>query len=184
MALVDVLHGFLGVADNAYRNDLIKILRVPIILRRRHDTSIRSESFSIAAHLATRFRKVIQNHGQDAVGDVSVNNQRLRGSANARTPHLGVDDHGARHVEIGLGDGSFGTILLEDLKWARQWLEGEKLGPTVKSAADVLQAGTVIVVEEITNGAATSTLADSRYTLRQIPEVEGALIAMDGHIST
>ena len=84
-------------------------------------------------------------------------------------------------VEIGLGDGSFGTILLEDLKWARQWLEGEKLGPRVKSAAGVLQAGAVIVVEKITNVNDNSTLAGSRYALRQIPEVEGALIAMDPH---
>jgi len=45
----------------------------------------------------------------------------------------------------------------------------------------VLQAGAVIVVEEITNVNDNSALADSRYALRQIPEVEGALIAMDPH---
>ena len=84
-------------------------------------------------------------------------------------------------VEIGLGDGSFGTILLEDLKWGRRWLEGEKLGPRVKSATEVFQTGEVIVVEKITSGDDKSNLAGSRYTLRQIPEVEGALIAMDPH---
>ena len=70
---------------------------------------------------------------------------------------------------------------MEDLKWARQWLEGEKLGPEGQKCGDVLQVGAVIAVEEITNGDDNSTLADSRYTLRQIPEIEGALIAMDPH---
>ena len=31
-------------------------------------------------------------------------------------------------VDIGLDNGSFGTILLGDLKWARQWLEGVARG--------------------------------------------------------
>ncbi len=92
-----------------------------------------------------------------------------------------VLDATAARVEIGLGDGSLGTIPLADLKWARPWLEGEKLGPRVKSAADVLQVGDVIAVETITNGEDGPTLADGRHTLRQIPEVEGALIAMDPH---
>ncbi|MDG2032559.1 MAG: penicillin-binding protein 1A, partial [Rhodospirillales bacterium] len=87
----------------------------------------------------------------------------------------------ADRVEIGLSDGSLGTILLADVKWARQWLEGEKLGPRIKSATDVLQAGDVIAVEKITNVDGNPLLADGRYTLRQIPKVEGALIAMDPH---
>ncbi|MAI10030.1 MAG: penicillin-binding protein [Rhodospirillaceae bacterium TMED167] len=87
----------------------------------------------------------------------------------------------AARAEIGLSDGSLGTILLADVKWARQWLEGEKLGPQIKSATDVLQAGDVIAVEKITNGDDNPLLADGRYTLRQIPKVEGALIAMDPH---
>ena len=59
---VDVLHCFWGFPTTRTEMILL-ILRVPII-RGRHDTSIRSESFRIAAHLVTRLRKVIQTMGR------------------------------------------------------------------------------------------------------------------------
>ena len=84
-------------------------------------------------------------------------------------------------VEIGVDGGMLGNILLEDLKWARPWLKDEKLGPRVKRAADVLVVGDVIAVQKIDSDETGPSFVGGRYVLNQIPEIEGALIAMDPH---
>ena len=70
------------------------------------------------------------------------------------------------------------TISLEEIKWARQWVFGERLGPQVKSMAEVLTQGDIIAVENIASE--ESTLGTS-YTLRQIPAINGSLVALDPH---
>lgn len=87
----------------------------------------------------------------------------------------------AQEAEIGQADGVRGRIPLAELKWARSWQKGEKRGPRVKSPADVLAVGDVVAVEAVAqdkNGAAYP--ADS-YGLRQIPAIEGAVVALDPH---
>ena len=76
---------------------------------------------------------------------------------------LAVDPTG---VEIGFADGGRGRIGPGDLDWAR--------GPAGESADDVLAAGDVVLVEA-RGGRGHS------YALRQIPEVSGALVALDPH---
>ena len=81
-----------------------------------------------------------------------------------------VNNEAAR---IGFEDGEEGLILLEDLKWAREYLnEGYAQGPTITSASQVLDRGDIVMVENI---------KESNYGLRQIPDVQGALIALDPH---
>ncbi|MHA1597116.1 MAG: penicillin-binding protein 1A [Alphaproteobacteria bacterium] len=84
-----------------------------------------------------------------------------------------VLDVGETSAGIGFADGVTGTIPLSELKWARAWVKGEKRGPRVKRPADVLNLGDVIAVE--------ATQAGGGYALRQLPEIEGALIALDPH---
>jgi penicillin-binding protein 1A len=79
-------------------------------------------------------------------------------------------------AKIGFADGSRGRIPLEEMKWARRHLGGLRLGPPVRRVSDVVNVGDVIPVEAI----ATEDAQD-RYALRQIPEVEGAIIALDPH---
>ena len=62
-----------------------------------------------------------------------------------------------------------GTIALGDLKWAK-WAKGDRKGKAVKDVSNVLAPGDVIYV---------SKNEDGSYSLQQIPEVSGALIAMD-----
>ena len=50
----------------------------------------------------------------------------------------------ADHAEIGVADGRRGAFPLAEVKWARKWLEGERLGPEVKQIGDVLAKGDVI----------------------------------------
>jgi len=81
---------------------------------------------------------------------------------------------GAEAVEVGLADGSKGQIALSELKWARKVKDGKYVGPTIQKASDALSPGDVVLVEPLDEKART-------LGLRQIPEVQGALVAMDPH---
>jgi penicillin-binding protein 1A len=65
-------------------------------------------------------------------------------------------------AKIGLKDGTTAYIPLEEMKWARY---------SMTSAKTILKVGDVVVVEEIKAG--------RTYGLRQIPEINGAIIAME-----
>ena len=90
---------------------------------------------------------------------------------------LDVSNDSAR---IGLSDSSSGKINLEDTTWAQKFLSRNSRGAAVKSMADVLSVGDVIAVrskdfDKNTN----SEESDYVYTLQQIPQVDGAIVAMD-----
>lgn len=82
---------------------------------------------------------------------------------------------------IGFEDGGFGKVPLEKMRWARAWLKGEYLGPKVQAPADVLAVGDVVAVEADRKPINGATPPPGTYGLRQIPEIEGALVAMDPH---
>ena len=83
---------------------------------------------------------------------------------------LGVEDDKA---VVGLKDGSKGYIPLSQLKWARKSLSGGLyFGPNIKSVKQVLSEGDVILVESF------GKKANKTFNLRQIPEVNGAIIVM------
>jgi penicillin-binding protein 1A len=73
---------------------------------------------------------------------------------------------------IGIENSNFGSIDLASIKWARKHINVNSLGAVVKKMSDVLTLGDVILVENI---------KDNKYNLRQIPEVNGALLAMNPH---
>lgn len=66
-----------------------------------------------------------------------------------------------------------GTIPLELLKWARAYVNGEKLGPEITSASAVLKPGDVVYVAPGKD--------PNQFHLVQMPDVEGALVAQDPH---
>ncbi len=94
-------------------------------------------------------------------------------------------------ASIGLSDSSRGTILLDDMKWAGKWLPDQRFGGRPKAVDEVLKPGDVIVVEKkkiakdeakkADAQASSSPPTDIFYTLRQIPDVGGAVVAMDPH---
>ena len=87
---------------------------------------------------------------------------------------LELDDEAAT---IGFPDTSKGRILLEDMTWARQYIEVDKKGPGIKKPSDVLKVGDVIAVSPKEGAKATEKL----FSLEQIPKVSGGLVAMDPH---
>ena len=84
---------------------------------------------------------------------------------------LKLDD---AQAEIGFADGRRASIAMEDMRWARPRKEEQTVGPSPKQPRDVLAPGDVVAVEPV-NAAKTG------YALRQIPDVGGALVAMDPH---
>lgn len=82
---------------------------------------------------------------------------------------LSVD---ATKARVGYDKGHVGLLGLESVQWARRCLEEcYALGPDITSVSDVLKVGDVIVVEPL----------NEKLLLRQIPAVQGALVAMDPH---
>lgn len=64
-------------------------------------------------------------------------------------------------------------VPLETMTWAR-WAKGEKRGQPVNQPSDILQPGDVIFVEPMDRQNKAGN-----YALRQVPEIEGAIISMD-----
>jgi len=71
-------------------------------------------------------------------------------------------------------DGHF--IPAEDVTWARKRRADDSLGPKAKAAGDLVSVGDVVLVRAVTNDS-DGTFA--RWSLRQVPEVQGAFMAMD-----
>ncbi len=86
-----------------------------------------------------------------------------------------VLDVSASEATIGFPGQENGTIPLKLLKWARKAAgESGRMGPEVKKASDVLAPGDVVYVAPATEGKAN-------YHLVQMPQVDGAIVAMDPH---
>ncbi len=78
--------------------------------------------------------------------------------------------------------GLSGEIPLSVLTWARKTLKDQQVGAQPKKVDEVLKVGDVILVEKITvTEAKKHNVSEKSYYLRQIPNVEGGLIAMDPH---
>ena len=83
-------------------------------------------------------------------------------------------------AEIGFADGSRGFVPFSEIQWARQRKEGQRLGPPIKNAADALAAGDVVAVEPLA-AAQPDPRGRRLFSLRQIPNVGGAIVALDPH---
>jgi penicillin-binding protein 1A len=87
-----------------------------------------------------------------------------------------VTDVSAEKATIRFADEGTGSIPLSGLSWARQCLEEcYALGPEITSAKQVLKVGDVILAEKKVEKDKTT------FELQQIPQVQGALVAMDPH---
>ncbi|MBO4642977.1 MAG: penicillin-binding protein 1A [Alphaproteobacteria bacterium] len=84
-------------------------------------------------------------------------------------------------AEIGLKTGETGTLPLAELKWAQKNLPDQTLGPEIKAVTEVLSVGDVVWVEPVTQNAKRQPYPENTYALRQIPNVEGAMIVLDPH---
>ena len=90
-----------------------------------------------------------------------------------------VLDLGQQDARIGIegieedSDGHW--VPAADVTWARKLQDDGKLGPKAKTPADLLARGEVVLVRALTDKEG----AFQRWSLRQVPEVQGAFMAMD-----
>ena len=91
-----------------------------------------------------------------------------------------------RSVVAVTGGTKTGAILSGDLAWARPWRAptgpgvAATFGPVPRRASDVLTVGDLVMVEPAPAAAPTKGPARAdRVLLRQIPSVQGALVAME-----
>jgi penicillin-binding protein 1A len=89
------------------------------------------------------------------------------GGSDARIGIEGVDETAEGHF-----------ITAKDVQWARKRLSDGKLASKAKVAGDLLEVGDVVLVRRMTSDDDGSFI---RWTLRQIPEVQGGFVAMDAN---
>src|ERR1700744_2148148 len=76
-------------------------------------------------------------------------------------------------IRIGLADGSTGMIPYDGYKWAKRELKNQTWGPVPTAPDQVAKPGDVLYVEPEGK--------PGEFGLRQIPEINGAIVAMDPH---
>ena len=76
-------------------------------------------------------------------------------------------------ASIGVENGDLGSIEFSSLKWAKKYKTINSRGPAPKKITEILEIGDVILVEKSNK--------EGVYNLRQIPEVNGAFVALDPH---
>ncbi len=92
-----------------------------------------------------------------------------RGPIGTLQPAL-VIEVAAKAVTMALKDGSTTVLAWEGMNWAQPYINETTRGKAPESAADVLSVGDVIRIERN---------AEGQWQLAQIPQVEGALAALD-----
>ena len=89
---------------------------------------------------------------------------------------LSVGERSARIGIEGVPDDEDGHFIpAGDVTWARKRNEDGSLGRRAQVAGDLVETGDVVLVRAVTN----SDGSFRRWSLRQVPEVQGAFMAMD-----
>ncbi len=81
-------------------------------------------------------------------------------------------------AKLGFLDGTTGEIQVADLGWAHPRLPDGRRGPAPSATTDVLKVGDIIATEPLVE---EGKVVEGRYALRQVPEISGAIVAMDPH---
>lgn len=141
------------------------------------------------------FQREIQNydlrHGwRGALANIPLDENYQQTFAEVETPagkeaawvKAVVLDVNANRALIETAEGSKGEIPMSVLSWARKNLKKQSVGGQPGKVTDVLAKGDVILVEKVSEKeTAAKKLATDSYYLRQVPNVDGGLVALDPH---
>ncbi|MBT6116946.1 MAG: penicillin-binding protein 1A [Rhodospirillaceae bacterium] len=103
------------------------------------------------------------------------------GDPKVANPAVADGDGADSEVADGGGAQGEGTIPFSEARWARAWLEDQRFGNAPRKLTDVLAVGDVVAVEAVTEDDDGKAYPEGTYALRQIPDVQGALVALDPH---
>lgn len=127
--------------------------------------------------------RLAEYEGPKDIGDWRV---ALVLEAEAKSAKLGFGDELANPKEVEGEEtpeaDSSGTLNIADIKWAKKALAKGDVGKEPKKLTDVVKAGDIILVQrKPRTKAAKKDERITAYNLRQVPKVNGGLIAMDPH---
>jgi len=105
----------------------------------------------------------------------ALDEEALREALADYSPIVGLETGVVRRVgeteaEVFLPSTGFETIGLAAVEWAAPYINDDRTGPAPKAVADVLTAGDIVRFKR---------LEDGTLRLAQLPEVQGALVAID-----
>ena len=94
------------------------------------------------------------------------------------TPGLvvGLKDN---EVQIVFADNTKGSIPWSEISWARREFPQDDFGPAIHKPSDVLTVGDVVLTEAVKTNTEGKAYAQGTFTLRQVPVVQGAIVALD-----
>ncbi len=128
------------------------------------------------------WRGALQNISLDDNWKESFVNMTIPGGAKQNWLLAIVEEVNDKYAKIILQDDSKGQIPIEVLSWARKNLKNQSVAAQPQKVTEVLNKGDVILVEKISDKDISShKLANNSYYLRQIPNIEGAMVALDPH---
>lgn len=88
---------------------------------------------------------------------------------------LALHDHDAA---VGLSTGERITLPFAGMSWARPWMKDQRVAASPQSPKDVLHLGDVILVGQEKSNKDQPELS---WTLKQIPDINGAVVVLDPH---
>ncbi len=91
-----------------------------------------------------------------------------------REPAL-VLAYDALGAEIGFASGARGYLPIDGMAWARPWRDGQRVGKVPSRPGQVVRVGDVVPVVPAGGG------PPGNYSLSQVPDVDGAIVALDPH---
>lgn len=86
---------------------------------------------------------------------------------------------GNEAVKIGFADGYEAKIPFAEVKWAKKFINDERMGGEIRKLSEVVTPGDVIYVEALPKTPENPNTG--LYMLRQVPKANGGLVAMDPH---
>jgi len=84
-------------------------------------------------------------------------------------------------VTVGFKDGTKGGLPFAEMKWAREALDDQKVGPRIKKPSDALKIGDVVWLQAVTENSKGKAYQPDTYALRQMPKVQGGIVSLDPH---
>ncbi len=155
-------------------------------LQVRASLDTRLQNYAVSA-LRSGLVRYDRRHGwRGAKLHVDVNNWKQELAKLAADPNhqSGIEtwriavalDYQGKAIRIGFADGTTAQIPYDGYKWAHRQLPGAVWGPTPSKPQDVVKPGDAFFVEPLDPPAAPGD-----FGLRQVPEVNGAIVAMDPH---
>ena len=166
-----------------------------LLIGRYHATGLYDSGLQVRASLDTR----LQNYAVSALRTGLVRYDRRHGWRGAKK-HIDLTDwqknlaaipeasgidswrlavalsYEGKNIRIGFADGVTSLVTYDGYKWANRQLPGAVWGPRPTTPQEVVKPGDIFYVEPL-----PAPAKGGEFGLRQVPEVNGAIVVMDPH---